>query len=109
MDSPREGIVFGGLELTTEQEIEARRIVDNLRAAATVDFEYIAALLASKSNAELFGETEFQVRDVTHHLGRRAFDTALEERKKRGTKGAASCARGVQRMPGLSDTEPAPS
>jgi len=43
--------------------------------------------LASKPNAELFGETEFQIRDRCLHLGACVFDAALEERKKGGIKG----------------------
>ena len=49
----------------------------------------IARLLASKSNRELFGATEFRVRDVVHRIGARALEAALEERKKGGIAGPA--------------------
>lgn len=74
--------------LTPEQEEEAARIEDNLKAAAFVEIRKIARLLASKENRHLFGETEFQVRDAVHRVAARGMDAALAERKKRGTKDA---------------------
>jgi hypothetical protein len=58
-----------------------------------VECRWISRLLASKPNRELFGETEFQVRDAVHRIGARGLDAALEERKKRGTKAPASAAQ----------------
>ena len=77
---------FPEIELTEEQELEAQQIEDILAASAKVEVRYIARLLASKSNRELFGKTEFQVRDAVHRLGAEGIDIALSERKKRGTK-----------------------
>lgn len=73
------------IDLTPEQEEEAKRIEDNLKAAAAVEIRQIARLLASKDNRHLFGETEFQVRDAVHRIAARGLDAALNERKKRGT------------------------
>jgi hypothetical protein len=75
--------------LTPEQEEEAKRIEDNLKAATTVEIRKIARLLASKENRHLFGETEFQVRDAVHRIAARGMDAALAERKKRGTEDVA--------------------
>ncbi len=75
--------------LTPEQEIEAERIEDILKAGAQVEIRRIARLLASKENRQLFGETEFQVRDIVHRIGARGLDAALAERKKRGTEDPA--------------------
>jgi hypothetical protein len=77
------------LNLTAEQEAEAVRILDVVAGAARVELQQLARLLASKSNGELFGATEFRVRDVVHRLGARVFEAALEERKKRGIAGRA--------------------
>jgi hypothetical protein len=77
------------LELTAEQQREAERITDILMGAMRVEAQNIGRLLASKGNPELFGQTEFQLRDILHGLGARAIDAALEERKKRGTKDPA--------------------
>ena len=75
--------------LTPEQEVEAQRIEDNLKAAAMVEIRRIARLLASKDNRHLFGETEFQVRDAVHRIAARGMDAAVAERKKRGTEDPA--------------------
>jgi hypothetical protein len=85
--------------LTPEQEAEAAQIQDILMGAARAEFGRIARLLASKPNKELFGQTEFQVRDIVHDLAARAFDAALAERKKGGTKGPASSVPSAERTP----------
>ena len=71
--------------LTREQEAEAERILDVVAGAARAEIHQMARLLASKSNQELFGATEFQIREIVHGIGARAIEAALEERKKRGT------------------------
>ena len=76
-------------KLTAEQEEEAARIEDMLKAQAAVEVKRIARLLASKANRQLLGETEFQIRDAVHRLGARAIDAALSERKKGGIAGPA--------------------
>ena len=76
-------------KLTAEQEAEAVRIEDILKAQAAVEVKQIARLLASRSNRELLGETEFRIRDAVHRLGARGLEAALSERKKRGTKAPA--------------------
>ena len=64
------------VELTAEQEAEAERIEDLIVAKARVEARYMARLLASKSNRELLGRTEFQLRDACHRLGAAAVDAA---------------------------------
>lgn len=78
-----------GIELTARQQAEAEAIADVVRAKMRLEADNIGQLLASKSNGELFGATEFQLRDILLSLGRVALDAALEERKKRGTKDPA--------------------
>ena len=77
---------MNGIELTPEQEQEAERIADILMAKMRVEAQNIARLLVSKDNPELFGQTEFQLRDMMLRLGAQGIDAALSERKKRGTK-----------------------
>ena len=74
-------------KLTPEQEAEAQRIADNLKAVAAVEIDRMARLLASKDNQSLFGETEFQLRDAVHRIAARGIDAALHERKKGGIQG----------------------
>jgi len=86
------------IELTPEQELEARQIADILAAKAKAGVEYIARLLASKSNREFFGETEFQIREAVHRLGAEGIDIALAERKKRGTRDRVVSAQSATQM-----------
>jgi hypothetical protein len=75
--------------LTPEQIDLAERIYQTLRQATDSDLRGLAELLASKPDQQLLGQTEFEVRDRVHTIGAKAFETALEERKKGGTKGPA--------------------
>jgi hypothetical protein len=75
--------------LNAEQEAEAQRIYQVLTQASQNDLMAMARLLASKPDRQLFGQTEFQIRDLCHQLGAKAIEAALEERKKGGTKGPA--------------------
>jgi hypothetical protein len=76
-------------DLTPEQVLEAERIFEALRQATEDDQWQIAQLLASKPDGQIFGATEYQVRDLTHTIGAKAIETALKVRKKGGTLGPA--------------------
>jgi pyruvate/2-oxoglutarate dehydrogenase complex dihydrolipoamide dehydrogenase (E3) component len=76
-------------QLTPEQEAEAQRLAELIAAKTQEDVLKITRMLVSKPDYELLGETEFQVRDLVHQIGARAIETALNERKKGGTKGRA--------------------
>jgi hypothetical protein len=75
--------------LTPDQAAEAERIFQVLREASEDEQWRIAQLLASKSDRQLLGETEYQVRDLVHRIGAKALQAALDGRKKGGTKGRA--------------------
>jgi hypothetical protein len=75
--------------LTPEQAEEAERIYQSLRQAVESDLRSLAESLASKPDRQIFGQTEFEVRDRVHQIGAKAIETALNERKKGGTKGPA--------------------
>jgi hypothetical protein len=92
------------VELTPEQEQESQRIADVLMAKAQVQVRQISRLLASKSDRDLLGETEFQIRNAVHRLGAEGIDAALAERKKRGTQVRASSARTARRTRGSTGT-----
>jgi hypothetical protein len=77
------------LQLTPEQEAEAQRIAAVIGRKAQEEALDMARLLASKADSEIFGQTEYEIRDRVHKLGAHAIETALKERKKRGTTGRA--------------------
>jgi hypothetical protein len=81
------------LDLTPEQEAEARRIFEALKQTAAAELMALARLLAAKPDGELLGATEFQVRDRVLRLGAQALEAALGGRKKGGTRAPAAPAR----------------
>ena len=94
------------MDLTPDQEAEARRIFDTLKAKADAELGAVARLLAGKEMGELFGRTEFEVRDHVHRIGAAALESALAGRKKGGTRAAASPAGAATGRPGSTGTRP---
>jgi hypothetical protein len=77
------------LPLSPDQAELSDRIYQSLRQAADADLRRLADLLASKPDRHLLGQAEFEVRDLVHRIGATAFETALHERKKGGTRAPA--------------------
>lgn len=76
-------------ELTPEQNADAERIYLALREATEDEHRRIARLLARKGDAQLLGQTEYEVRDLVHKTGAEAIQAALDGRKKGGIRGRA--------------------
>ena len=72
--------------LPEDQARRAQQLFDSLTAAAAHDLRAIAELLATRPDDQLFGATEFQLRDLIHRLGAKALQTAAQQRKKGGTQ-----------------------
>lgn len=77
------------LVLTPEQEAEAQRLADLVAEKTKAEVLQMARLLVSKKDHEIFGKTEFELRDRCHRLGAELVETALDQRKKGATKGRA--------------------
>lgn len=75
--------------LTAEQEAQAQAMLQILLPIFTQEALALARLLASRSDDQLLGKTEFDVRDSVHRLGAKALQTAINSRKKGGTKAPA--------------------
>lgn len=75
--------------LTPEQEGEAQRLAELVAAKTKAEVLQMARLLVSKKDRELFGQTEFELRDRCHRLGAQLLQTAVDERKKRATTAQA--------------------
>jgi hypothetical protein len=75
--------------LTATQQEEASRLFQLLQGPFLDEARRLAELMASKDNAHLLGKTEFELRDALHRLGAATLQTALEERKKGGTRAPA--------------------
>jgi len=76
MDSMRDELV----ELNEEEQ----RIYELLGKVSDQELRRMAKLLAGKGNHELFGATEFELRDRVHALGARALEAVAQERQKKG-------------------------
>lgn len=74
------------LQLTPEEEAEAQRIEEAAMTALRREARDMARLLASRKTNEFFGQTEFELRDGCHRMGRLLVQSALDERKKGGIK-----------------------
>ena len=77
------------LQLTPEQEAEAQRLADLIAQKTKEEALQMARLLVSKPDHQLLGATEFEIRERVHKIGAFAIETAVNQRKKGGTKGRA--------------------
>ncbi len=75
-------------QLNDEQEREAKLLEAKIRQAIDQEITELSRLLVSKRESELFGATEFQVRDRVLRLGAHAYVELL-----RGKKTAIAAAR----------------
>jgi hypothetical protein len=92
------------LPLSAEQEAQAQAIFQRLRERFEAEALQLARLMASKDDAHLLGDTEFQVRDRVHGLGAQVLQVALDERKKGGTKAPAAVAHTAKKRRAASVT-----
>lgn len=83
--------------LTVEQEAEAQRLAKQIQEESQEDILALARLLVSKRESEIFGETEFQARDVVHRVGAKAFTIHLREKKTATAAPASSAATASRR------------
>ena len=72
---------------SAEQEAEAQALTQRLRELVDEELLEVARLLVGKSDREIFGETEFQLRDILLKAGAKAIQERLRQ-KKTATTGA---------------------
>jgi hypothetical protein len=85
--------------LTPDQQAEADRIYSALVAAANEDIRALANQMATRTDATLFGDNEFTLRDIILRVASKGLEIALAGRKKGGTKGRAEAAIAVGSPP----------
>ena len=71
--------------LTAEQEAEAKVLEAKIQKAIQTEIADLARLMVSKSDRELFGRTEFQVRDLVLRVARRVYEGTSAREKKTAT------------------------
>lgn len=72
--------------LNAEQQAESDAIYQQILGTFQEEARRMADLMASKSNHQLFGKTEFEIRDRVHELGASVLETVTEERVKKGAR-----------------------
>ena len=80
------------MDRTPEELAEVQRVHDVLSKAMDREIWQIAELMVGKRDDQLFGETEFALRDKVLRMGTQALQATVNDRKKGGTKVAASSA-----------------
>jgi hypothetical protein len=78
--------------MTPEELTEVQRIHDVVLKALDKDIWQLAQFMATRRDDQLFGETEFTLRDKALQMGAQALKATVNDRKKRGIKVAASSA-----------------
>lgn len=68
------------LELNAEEQ----RVYELLGKVTEQELRRMAKLLAGKKDSELFGQTEFELRDRVQALGAKALEAVADERQKKG-------------------------
>jgi hypothetical protein len=91
--------------LTPELEAQAQELLTHLRARTDADLLALARLLVSKADRDLFGDTEFEVRDIVHRIGAKALEARVAQ-KKMATTVPASSARTAAKRPNSTATGP---
>lgn len=67
--------------LAVEKEVEAQALAQRLRELADEELLQMARLLISKPDREIFGDTEFQLRDIVLQIGAKALEEHLRQKK----------------------------
>ena len=73
--------------LSPEKETEAQALAERIRELADEEILQMARLLVGKPDREIFGDTEFELRDIVLKVGAKAIEEHLRE-KKTATKDA---------------------
>ncbi len=68
-------------ELSPEQEQQAKLLEAKIRLAVDQEIAGLARLLVGKSEHELFGQAEFQVRDFVLRIGAQAHEEHFRQKK----------------------------
>ena len=84
------------MDRTSEELAERQRIHDLVATVMDQEAWRIADLFVGKRDDQLFGKTEFALRDIVHRVGAMVLEATVNDRKKGGTKAVASSAQSVQ-------------
>ena len=72
------------VELSVEQQAVSDRIFERIQGAFVAEARRMADLMASKEDRQIFGQTEFELRDRVHALGAEVLEATAAVRLKKG-------------------------
>jgi hypothetical protein len=72
---------MSSVTLSLEQEAEAKILEAKIQGAVQKEIAELARLVVSKADSELFGVTEFQVREIVLRIGAKVYEEHLREKK----------------------------
>jgi hypothetical protein len=75
--------------MTPEKSEEVQRVHDVMLKAMEQEIWRMAEFMVTRRDDQLFGETEFALREKALRMGAQALAATVDDRKKRGTRGAA--------------------
>ena len=81
------------MDRTPEELAEVQRVHDVLSKAMDREIWQIAELMVGKRDDQLFGETEFALRDKVLRIGTQTLQATVNDRKKGGTRAAVLSAQ----------------
>lgn len=90
--------------LSPEQEAQAARLAEVVKSKAMDEVAAMCRLLASRPDSELFGKTEFELRDAAHKIAAAAMQAVLDARQKKPGPPSPAPSAPVRR--GSSETAP---
>lgn len=67
--------------LSAAKEAEAQALAQRIRELADEELLQMARLLVGKPDREIFGDTEFQLRDILLKVGAKALEEHLRQKK----------------------------
>jgi parvulin-like peptidyl-prolyl isomerase len=91
--------------LSVEKEAEAQALALRMRELADEELVEMARLLVSKPEHEIFGDTEYELRDIVLKVGAKALEEHLLQ-KKTATAAAASIVPPANRPPSSKVIDP---
>lgn len=80
-------------DMTSEELTEVQRMEEVISNALGKEIRKLAQFMVTRRDDQLFGETEFTIRDMVLRMGAQALEATVDDRKKRGTKVAVSSAQ----------------
>ena len=76
--------------MTPERSEEVQRVHDVMLKAMEQEIWRMAEFMVTRRDDQLFGATEFALREKVLRMGAQALEATVDDRKKRGTRAAAS-------------------